>query len=187
MNVGSLLLSLLVSAAIIGGAVWVFLRLLSGYRVEIASLKSSDLADTRLAHVVAVDKRLSRAKWFIGIGYLASFVWLFFSAFSSGQRDAATTISALVLPVALVGINVGLPMAVRAPYAKGQTPSWRRVAMFTLVLWATFLVSVSGFASALGLTVFALAPALLTLPTLLWFPVWLLVAVSKQRKMKNPE
>lgn len=182
MNVVGWILSLLVPTIIIVAAIFAFRPLLRGYRQEVTTDRLTDQDYTCWAHPVQADKRRSRAKWFIGVGYSASVLWLVFSIFSSGQRDAASAISALLLPVALVGINVGLPFAVRAPYAKGHTPSWRRIAMFTLVLWATVLASFAGSGITVGLSAVVFAIALLTLPTLLWFPVWLLVAFLKQRK-----
>ena len=181
-SVGALLLSLLIAAIIITAAVFLFRPLLRSYRIEVENERRADSEYVRWAHPVQADRRKSRAKWFIAVGYSASALWLVFSIFSSSQRDAAGILSALLLPVALVGINVGLPFAVRAPYAKGQTPSWRRIGMFTLVLWAALLASFSASGVTLGLSAVVFAIALLTLPTLLWFPVWLLVAFLKQRQ-----
>ena len=186
MNVVGLILSLLISSIIIVSTVFAFRPLLRGYRQEVATDRLADQDYTRWAHPVQADKRRSRAKWFIGVGYSAAVLWLVFSIFSSSQRDAADTISALLLPVALVGINVGLPFAVRAPYSKGQTPSWRRIAMFTVVIWAVFLAGFTGSGVFPALPMIFLALGLLTLPSLLWFPVWMLVAYAKQRNKPKP-
>lgn len=179
LGVGNSLLSLIIPAVIITITVFAFRPLLRGYRKEVAQEQGSE---TRWAHLIEAEKRRSRAKWFIGVGYAASILWLVFTIASGSQRDAASTISALLLPVALVGINIGLPMAVKAPYAKGQTPSWRRIAMFTLILWAALLASFTGSGITIGLSAVVLAVGLLTLPTLLWFPVWVVVAFVKQRR-----
>jgi hypothetical protein len=186
MTTAGLLLGLLVPAIIIVLTVFAFRPLLRGYREKVANERRADDDYVHWAHPVQADRRKTRAKWFISVGYSASILWLVFSIFSSSQRDAADILSALLLPVALVGINVGLPFAVRAPYAKGQTPSWRRIAMFTLILWAAVLVSFSASGITLGLSAAIFAIAFLTLPTLLWFPVWLLVAFLKQRQGQAP-
>lgn len=185
MNFVGFLLSLSISAIVITATVFAFRPLLRGYRQEVAAERSADDSHSRWESPSQADKKRNRAKWFIGIGYAAAVLWLVFSIFSSSQRDAADTISAVLLPVAVVGINVGLPFAVRAPYTRGQTPSWRRIAMFTLVLWAVFLASFAGSGITVGLSAVVFAVAFLTLPALLGFPFWCLVAFSKQRTTKK--
>lgn len=182
MSVFGIVLSSLILVIVITSTILLFRSLGRRYRDQAVGEKSDDSKCVRWASPKQANKRKIRATWFVAVGYSASALWLLFAAFGGSQRDTAWTISTLLLPVALVGINVGWPLAVFAPFAKDQAPLWRRIAMFTVMLWGIFLASVSASGILAGASAILFAFAFVTLPTLLAFPVWLLVAFIKQRK-----